>query len=235
MRSGSSVRFLLTAVALAASLSLSPGAKAQDSPIFRHSADFFKFDGSEFVTATTAVAGSGTTTPGTPDGALFYRKRVKVAPSSNILYVSLYVTGDTHNGAALWLSCRVNLLFCRPSTVPAVDGAPSGWITLLKLPTSSGNTNCNNGGGGPADCHDNSIAYQWCVPVRGGSGVQVDLKLATSASGSNVFIEKGHVYIDSSRIVQPDQCVQAPPAVGVALKAGAQEEVAGTVTSEQHH
>ena len=241
MKVGRGVLRSLAALSLATCLSAGLGAKAQDSPIFRHSADFFRFDGTEFFTATTAVAGSGTTTPGTPDGALFYRKKVRVAPSSNILYVSLYATGDAHGGAALWLSCRVNLSFCRPSTVPAVDGAPSGWITLLKLPltgltaTSTPSTNCNNGGGGSADCHDNAVTYQWCVPVRGGSTVQVDLKMATSASGNNVFLEKGHVFVDSSRIVQPDQCVQAPSPVGVAPRpTGVQEEVAGVATPEQH-
>jgi hypothetical protein len=225
-------------VALAACLAAAPSVQAQDSAIFRHSADFFKFDGTEFVTGTTAVSGANPTTPGTPDGALFYRKRVAVPKTSTILYVSIFATGDSHNGAALWLSCRVNLAFCRPSPARAVDKAPSGWIALLKLPQAvppvTATNNCNDGGGGTADCHDNGVAYQWCVPVRGGSTVQVDLKMATSKAGSDVFIEKGHVYIDSSRIVQPDRCLQSPQPVGAALKAaGAQEEVAGSTTQEE--
>lgn len=229
----------LAAVALATCLSVSPGARAQDSPIFRHSADFFKFDGSEFTTATTAVNGVTTTVPGNPDGALFYRKRVLVPSISNVLYVSIYTTGDTHNGAALWLSCRVNKAFCRPGTVVAVDEAPSGWINVKKLPqdvqTPLGQNNCNDGGGGSADCHDNAVAYQWCVPVRGDRIVTVDLKMATNKPGSNVFIEKGHVYIDSSRIGQPDRCVLAPTAAGAAnaaltAAAAAGEETAASTT-----
>jgi hypothetical protein len=39
MRNGWNVKSSLTAVALTTFLSLSSGAKAQDSPIFRHSAD----------------------------------------------------------------------------------------------------------------------------------------------------------------------------------------------------
>ncbi len=237
------LKYSLAALALAVCSSVGPGAKAQDNPLIRHSADFFKFDGTEFFTTVTAVNGPNPTTPGNPDGALFYRKKVTVQRTSNILYVSIYTTGDSHDGAALWLSCRVNSAFCRPATPVAVDKSPSGWIALLKLPqdvqTPSGANNCNDGGGGSADCHDNAVTYQWCVPVRGGSAVLVDLKMATSKAGSSVFIEKGHVYIDSSGIRQPDRCVQAPPVVRAALAAPGvagsttQEEIAGSTTQEE--
>lgn len=230
----------LAAVALATCLSVNPGAKAQDSPILRHSADFFKFDGTEFTTTTTAVNGVTTTVPGNPDGALFYRKRVLVPGFSNVLYVSVYATGDTHNGAALWLSCRVNSAFCRPGTAVAVDEAPSGWIAMKKLPQDVqaplGHNNCNDGGGGSADCHDNAIAYQWCVPTRGNRVVTIDLKMATNKPGRNVFIEKGHVYIDSSRIGQPDRCVKAPTTAAtgsdaaLTAAAAAGEEIAGSTS-----
>jgi hypothetical protein len=249
MRMRLSFKPALTAMAVATCLSVSPGAKAQDGPIFRHSADFFKFDGSEFVTPTTAVAGPNDQTPGTPDGALFYRKRVLVPQSSNTLYVSIYATGDTHFGAAEWFSCRVNGSFCRPGVDTGIDEAPSGWISLLKLPQDVQNpvgppfpvNNCDNGFGGSADCHDNAVTYQWCVPVRGGASVLVDLKMATSKPDSPVFIEKGFVYIDSSRIEQPDRCVEAPLASGAispltaTLRAAesAGEEIAGSTKPGQ--
>jgi hypothetical protein len=129
----------------------------------------FTPSGTEFSTDVTAVNGPDIFTPGDPDGALFFRKKVTVPERSNTLYISLYTTGDVHGGAALWLSCRVDGRFCRPSAAGAVDQAPSGWIALLKLPQDvqdpEGTNNCNDGGGGTADCHDNGITYQWCVPI----------------------------------------------------------------------
>jgi hypothetical protein len=235
MRMRLSLKPSLATVALATCLSVSPGAKA-DGPIFRHAADFFKFNGTEFLTATTATAQSP------PGGALFYRKRIVVqsTPPSNTLYVSIYAKSDQHGGAALWLSCLVNGVFCRPSAASFFEGTPPSWIALQKLPRTPGDPtlNCNNGGGGSADCHDNGVAYEWCVPVRPDSIVTVDLRMATSIAGRNVFLEGGHVYIDSSQITQPNRCVEAPPvasAPGSALTAAeaAGEEVAGSTTPGQ--
>ena len=45
MRIRQSLKPVLTDVALAICWLVSPGAQAQDSPIFRHSAAFFKFEG----------------------------------------------------------------------------------------------------------------------------------------------------------------------------------------------
>src|SRR5262245_23910812 len=167
-------------------LGLAMSTAQADTPVLRHSADFFKFDGTEFFTGVTARP------TGIPDGVLFYVKTVTADPASNVLYVSLYATGET-TGAALSVSCRVTGAFCRPSEV-SFNRAPPGWISVLVSP--------------PAD---NGVAYQWCTPVAGGSTVTVSLKMATSRPGNRVFLEQGHVYIDSSRITQPDTCVQAPP------------------------
>lgn len=190
-------------------------------PLRRFAADFFKFDGGEFFTTLTAVSGPDISTPGAPDGALFYEKNVKVNASINTLYVSIDTTGDAHEGAALWLSCRVNGAFCRPSTVPAVDGAPSGWINLLKVPQDvtfpSASNNCDDGGGGTADCHDNNINYTWCIPVNVPADlteqtVNIKLKMASSTGGvvpfAFVFIEKGHVFIDGSKIQGDNRCTE---------------------------
>jgi hypothetical protein len=116
---------------------------------------------------------------------------------------------------------------------------------LQKLPQNvanpnDGSPNCNNGGGGTADCHDNGVAYQWCIPVEAGTRVTVDLKMATSTAGDTVFIEKGHVYIDSSLITQPNKCISDPVTSGdpemtaelrAALAAG--EEVATSTTEQE--
>jgi hypothetical protein len=231
------------AVVLTICVSVSPGAKAQDTAIKRLAADAFKFDATEFFTTVTAAAGANKFTPGSPDGALFYTKTVSVPRGSNTLYVTLYATADTHGGAAEWLSCRASpqtapgvAPLCRPSVNDGANGTPSGWISLQKLPQDADRplaaNNCNNGGGGSADCHDNGIAYSWCVPVSTASPVvTVDLRMATSLAGQTVFIERGHVYIDSSFIFQPDRCQLLgpdPQDAELAAIAATGEEVAGS-------
>ena len=188
----------------------------------RYAADYWSFGGGEFSTANIALPGVDELTPADEpnDGALFYRKTITVNSSINTLYVGIDTTGDAHDGAALRLSCQINGAFCRPSTVPAVDGAPSGWITLLKIPTSDGNTNCSDGGGGSADCHDNNINYTWCIPLEpylapdgGNTPVTIDLKMSSSTGGT-VFIEKGHVFIDGSKFTPASagsRCEEAAP------------------------
>lgn len=147
----------------------------------------------------------------------------------------------------------MNGALCRPeSAVTGIDKAPAGWITLVKIPTDASGVlnNCNDGGGGTADCHDNAIAYSWCTvlpPITPGTvrSVTVALKFATSIAGSNVFLEKGHIYIDSSRISQRDRCGgptttsaaanETGDALDLALKSAAANGVAvATTVSKQH-
>lgn len=207
----------------------------------RYAADYWSFGGGEFSTTNPSLAGVDVNTPAPApnDGALFYRKTITVNSSINTLYVGVDTTGDAHDGAALRLSCRINGAFCRTSANPAgVDGAPSGWITLLKVPTSDGNTNCNDGGGGSADCHDNNVNYTWCIPLEpylapdgGNTPVTIDLKMSSSSTGGVsdglVFIEKGHVFIDGSKFTPASagsRCGEAAPLVApgeeVAIGAG---------------
>jgi hypothetical protein len=122
-----------------------------DGPLFRHAADFFKFDGTEFGTTVTANAN-----PAIADGALFYDRTVVLPSSSNVLYVTLFTTSDQHGAAALWLSCRYTIggvvTLCR-SGPTGIDEAPAGWVAVNKVPSVVGttNNNCNDGGGGPGD------------------------------------------------------------------------------------
>jgi hypothetical protein len=232
-------KFLLTSATV---VLISAGAKA-DGPIIRHAADFFKFNGTEFTTTITAA-----TFPGPPDGALFYAKTVLVPSDSNVLFVSIYATGDAHGGAADWFSCRINGALCRPQSSGGIDKAPGGWITLVKIPTDASGAlnNCNDGGGGTADCHDNAIAYSWCAvlpPRTAETPFTVNLKFATSIPGANVFLEKAHVYIDSSRISQTDRCASSPTPpsasesgnpLDLALKAAAAKGVP-VATTVRHH
>lgn len=200
----------------------------------RYAADYWSFGGGEFSTTNTSLAGPDIDTPAAApnDGALFYRKTITVNSSINTLYVGVDTTGDAHDGAALRLSCRINGKFCRTSFNPAgVDGAPSGWITLLKVPTDvqdpAGINNCDDGNGGSADCHDNNINYTWCIPLEpylapdgGNTPVTIDLKMSSSSTGGIsdgvVFVEKGHVFIDGSKFTPASagsRCEEAAPLV----------------------
>lgn len=213
----------------AAVLLTSAGAEAADGPIFRHSADFFKFDGTEFVTGLTPNPTTGA------GGALFFSKSVTLptapSPVSNVLYVSFFATGDAFSGAAEWFNCRVmfsgfRLQNCRPS-IPSDNGAPNGWVSLLRLPNTGVDVNCF----GDGDCLDNAIAYQWCVPIPPGAPTAaVALRMATSISGSLVFLEQGHVYIDSSHIDQPDKCVKSPFGSSLGPKLEPSDVLADSVT-----
>ncbi len=184
---------LVLAVALAvAGLSSSlPAPASANGPILRIAADFFNFDGTVFV-----------------------------PPGSNTVYVTISTTGDTHDGAALWLSCRVDGVPCNPGSGGA-GGTPAGWINLSKHKNYALGLS-GDGGGGAGDMHDNSIYYTWCVQ-RGTGPARVELKMASSgpdfetgtgATPPFVFFEAAHVYIDASRIAGENRCTPAPKLPG---------------------
>ncbi len=166
----------------------------------RLTANYFKFDGTQFQTNVTADKS------GTPDGFLFFSKRVTVPPHSNVLFVTVYGSASVHKGAAEWLSCRLDRKFCRPSVMFGTQTPPPpGWVSLQKLPANTQNLNCATGG----DCHYNGISYSWCVQVHEATSYTVDLKMASSDAGKDVFLLHGHVYIDSAFISGNDACSDA--------------------------
>ncbi len=99
---------------------------------------------------------------------------------------------------------------CQPMAgqTGAGGGGPSlapGWMTLVKLPVSSADTdtnNCNDGGGGPADCHDNTIMFSCCAELGHGHGKNqtVNIRLADLPGGDSnlAFYERSTIYIDAS-------------------------------------
>jgi len=198
---------------LAAGIFFPSDSRAQASGyIRRNSADFFNFDVTESLTTTGAASSCpgafpASCVPDTPDGELFFNKTVFVPASDNTMYVILSAVADTHGGSALWISCRINGAFCNPGTGGAA-GTPAGWIAVNKLPAPTTSTNCNDGGGGTGDCHDNSDHYTWCVPeAKFAPGLNtVDLKMASSDGISVVFMETAHVFIDSSNIKGRNRC-----------------------------
>jgi hypothetical protein len=138
-------------------------------------------------------------------GTVVYNKTLFIP--RNVLFVTFAGTADVHGGAALLMSCVIdpgtpNSRPCRPE-----GGSPTGWITLQKLPltsltaTTTPPTNCNNGSGGSADCHDNAVNYSWCTNVTRGVHT-VQLRLATSGPtavlANSVFYERATIYIDNA-------------------------------------
>jgi hypothetical protein len=139
-----------------------------------------------------------------PDGIAIYRKTVDVPFPTNTLYLTLSTTGDTHDGAASCFTALLDGVFFNPGGQGAARCAGGGadlvpgWITLLKLPGQTddpGGSNCNDGGGGPGDCHDNSIYYQWCTPVEPGKH-EVEIRMASDTQGKTVFIEQASAAVD---------------------------------------
>ncbi len=198
----------------------------QLGPVHRFSAEF-QFQpslGVDEITTTAPPAANGS------GGTVVYSKTLFVP--GHTLFVTISATGDAHTRSpgsgvssvtSLLMTCTVNGVLCQSGSGLATAG-PSGWITLLKLPppattssitagtaTEGCNGGAGDGGGGPADCHDNNFSYTWCTPIM--PGVQsVQLKLASSPGGdsNNVFYERAHIYIDATPNGQaPDACVPA--------------------------
>ncbi len=197
---------------------MSTSARAQaPGPVHRFSAEF-QFQptlGADEVSTTAAPAAAGA------GGTVVYSKTLFVP--DHTLYVTISATGDAHtitpgSGVAsvtsLLMTCTVNGVLCQSGSGLATAG-PSGWVTLLKLPPPASPAGCNggtgDGGGGPADCHDNNFSYTWCTTITPGPQ-SVQLKLASSPGGdsNNVFYERAHIYIDGTpNPMAPDACVPA--------------------------
>lgn len=150
--------------------------------------------GGEFATTADAAAGGG--------GSTFYDQTVVTPPGANTLYITLSSQGDTHDGAALEVLCLVDGIACNPNGAGAADAAPEGWVTLNKEPVPDGDAiNCDDGGGGAGDCHDNTVAYRWCARlpvVRFPALRNVQLRLASSDGVSVVFIENATTSVDAN-------------------------------------
>jgi hypothetical protein len=169
-------QFLVGSVA--AALWLAPSAHAQN--VQRFAANYLMFDGSE-VDATTS------NTTGNP--ILFYDKTVKVPASSNVLYVSVYGTTDTHSGGAELINCQVDGTDCNNTGKSSSNGSPAGWVKLANA---------------SADLHDNAASYSWCavLPKKTGKNSQnreVTLRLASDGVGE-VFMEQIHIFVDGSKV-----------------------------------
>ena len=157
----------------------------------------------------TATPVNPTTTPVTGGGNLAYAKSVSIP--FPVTYITFTAQADGHAGAALLMQATVTdssgiTTICQPlsgQTGPG-GGGPNlfpQWYTLLHLPDAgTAVTNCNDGGGGSADCHDNAISFSCCAlvtPDSGGSAHSVNIGLASSTGGT-VFYERSTIYVDGS-------------------------------------
>lgn len=202
-------RVVLAGLFLAAMWMPSPaGAQATGGSLRRLAADGLYHGGGE---ASTALE---------PPGVDIYQKTVLVPLGVNTLYLTMSTTGDAHGGAGSCFSANVDGNFFNGGDQGAArcaDNATtpvSGWVTLLKLPdiVDAVTTNCNSGGGGSGDCHDNSITYQWCTPITPGVH-DVEVRMATSNAGQPVFIEQAFFYVDANQLFGSacDPLLPVPP------------------------
>ena len=136
-----------------------PDAQAQN--LIRKSAEFLYFG----TTAPPAEAATTAAASATAAGGLtVYTKSVSTGIGESELYVTVSAAGDTHGGAGLLISCLVDGTACNAGDSGG-SATPAGWIRIQKMPKPTTSTNCNDGGGGTGDCHDNPVNYTWCMAL----------------------------------------------------------------------
>jgi hypothetical protein len=184
------------------------------TPLFRLAANY---DGDA---EKLAVAGAGgDPLAGGAGGVLIYSKTVFQPQGKTTLFVTFSGTGDTHDGSTLAMSCKIDGVLCgglgSGGSIGAC-GAPDGWLCLNKMPQPVAITNCDDGGGGSGDCHDNNINQTWCGAASSGART-VELKLAVIPDAGAIgtgpfiaFIEGGKYYVDSTTFTSGDACTQNP-------------------------
>jgi len=168
---------------------------------------------SEFQNVVSGVVEAFTTNAALPGGAgglEVYRKNLAIPTDVNVIYITFSAQADVHNGSALLMNARVAGTLIQPLLGSTFAGphTQSGWWTLLHLPQATTGTNCNDGGGGTADCHDNTIYFSGCARVVPGSTVLVTIKLADLPGGdaNTAFYERSTINIDGTGDLVGAQC-----------------------------
>lgn len=144
-------------------------------------------------------------------GLTFYNEVFLLGKGRRTIFITFTASGDTHDGAQLLMRGEIDGRACTGK--PGASAAAPGWQALSKLPDSG--SNCNDGGGGGGDCHDNSIVYTCCRNIRtlAPGPHTVTLKMARGSSphpAGTVFFENAHVYIDSTRNRSRSLCRDLP-------------------------
>jgi len=203
MRRPSRIKCAVALVALMALCLVPPYSHAQS--VVRKSAEFRNFDLAADPPETVDLFG-------TVPGALLYTKTLLSKIGESELYLTVSAAGDTHGGARLLIGCFVDgppydaTTACNPGTAGA-SAKPPGYVVLQKIPAAiGGSSNCNEGGGGAADCHDNGIYYTWCTNIDPAGGLHtVDLFLLTGTPFAPAFVENAHFFIDATKGVGCNQ------------------------------
>jgi hypothetical protein len=189
------------------------GGPASADLLNRLSADFQNTASGANEVSTNLAAGAGGT-----GGRLVYSKTVPAPANLRTLYVTFSAQGDAHNGSALLMRATVNGRLCQPLLGQTGGGGggthvQTGWYTLIHLPQSTTGTNCNDGGGGTADCHDNTIYFSCCTRTATPPNPLVKIYLANlPGGGANIsFYERATIYVDGE--TNPNRCtpIRVPP------------------------
>ncbi|MCZ6760675.1 MAG: hypothetical protein O7D29_09930, partial [Gemmatimonadetes bacterium] len=137
-------------------------------------------------------------------GVSIYAEPIFLSGAKRTVYITFVASGDTHDGARLLMRGEVDGEACTGG--PGATPTAPGWQSINMMPASnSGASNCNNGGGGPGDCHDNSIIYTCCRNVKEPGPHTVTLRMASGGLPGTVFFEQAHVYVDSTK-TEPGFC-----------------------------
>lgn len=139
--------------------------------------------------------------PGGAGGTEIFSPVVRIPGDVNVLYITFSAQADVHNGSALLMNASVDGVLIQPLAllVPGPVGTVTGWYSLLKLPAPTTSTNCNDGGGGTADCHNNNIYFSGCIRIEPGErDSTVTIKLANLPGGDEnfSFLERATLYVD---------------------------------------
>jgi len=188
--------------------------------LHRLSAEFQNSSSGTVVTGlTNEITTSVAPLAGGTGGISTYSKTLAIP--FDVVYVTFSAQGDTHGGATLAMSANVTdaaavTTVCEPMAGQSGGGGggtagPSGWMALQKTPTDgtveTAANNCNDGGGGVADCHDNAIMFSCCLRITPDTGVTkhtVEIRLGsepnpqTPLAATLVFYERSTIYIDAS-------------------------------------
>jgi hypothetical protein len=203
---------IVTSTLLLAAAVLFVATSLRAAPLDRLSADF-QNQGEHATSAAPAAGGAG--------GVVVYSKTVEVPEGEEVIYITFSGQADVHTGSALLMNASVGAPG-RPKRLCEVlignfgaAAAPDGWFTLLKLPRATTGNNCDDGGGGTGDCHDNTIYFSCCARIDNKKKdrhdkdeeipIEVEIKLANfpgNNPGDNpagtAFYENATIYIDAS-------------------------------------
>ena len=105
-------------------------------------------------------------------------------PAFNAVYVTLHSTGSTPGGEGIF-GCKVDGTVLCISSTAKTHSTKNAQVSLLNNP-------------GPNLLVDNSIAYNWCLPVTapGAHSVRVTL----TAKSAPVYLEANEVDVDLAKV-----------------------------------